>query len=173
MVPLQASVLYDYKMKYIYLHGKYGNGLRAIVDDKDYSELSKYRWHLNRKGYVLRADYSTGVERAVRMHNQIMHPPQGRQVDHISRDRLDNRRCNLRICTPGENKANCGFYKSNTSGYRGVYAMPNGRWRARLGVDGRIVSLGVYTSREDARTARDAAAQAYHKEFAFINSEAA
>ncbi|MDI6449236.1 HNH endonuclease [Anaerobaca lacustris] len=40
------------------------------------------------------------------MHRQIMDPPKGKVVDHKNRNRLDNTRINLRVCTHAENTQN-------------------------------------------------------------------
>lgn len=45
--------------------------------------------------------------------------PEGMQIDHINRDKLDNRRNNLRIVSRSVNQIN-KVMKNNTSGYRGV-----------------------------------------------------
>lgn len=76
----------------------------------------------------------------------------GRIVDHIDRDRLNNRRSNLRFVTPQENSANRRC--SAASGHRGVYAR-HGRWYAQGKVDGHNYHLGVYDTAEDAAHAAD------------------
>ncbi|GAH20073.1 unnamed protein product, partial [marine sediment metagenome] len=42
------------------------------------------------------------------------------QIDHINRDGLDNRKCNLRPCTNSQNQKNSKLRKDNKSGLRGV-----------------------------------------------------
>lgn len=52
-------------------------------------------------------------------------------VDHINRDRLDNRRCNLRLCTNAENQRNTGLWRTSTTGIKGICRY-RGRWRAQF-----------------------------------------
>lgn len=62
-----------------------------------------------------------GKAHAVMMHDAIYGPvPDGKMVDHRSKDSLDNRRSNLRDATKGENMWNSGKRRNNTSGYKGV-----------------------------------------------------
>jgi len=73
----------------------------VLIDEADYTVLSKYKWHY-RNGYAARRTHTISIY----MHRELMACPEDRQVDHINRDRLDNRRDNLRIVTPTENCAN-------------------------------------------------------------------
>lgn len=71
----------------------------------------------------------------------------GRIGDHINGDKLDNRRANLRVVTPGESSAN--VRGRAFSGFRGVY--PNKRrWAAAAKQHGRKIHLGTYDTPEEA-----------------------
>jgi hypothetical protein len=62
--------------------------------------------------------------------------------------------------------ANRGVSSINTTGVTGVYRMPKDRWRARIVVDGKNLSLGCFPSFEEAVAARKAAEAKYHGEYA-------
>lgn len=74
------------------------------------------------------------------MHRLIMGFPVNMEVDHINGDTLDNRRCNLRICTHAENMANRKIHRDNTSGYRGVYwSKERNMWRVQIYINGKKI----------------------------------
>ncbi len=107
----------------------------------------------------------------VYMHRIIMNPPDGKQVDHINGDGLDNRVENLRIATSSENNYNTGKQSNNTSGYKGVsWHKTRKTWQVLIGVGGRLIRIpGVFNSAEDAARAYDEAAKKYHGVFARLN----
>ncbi len=82
----------------IWLNGEKGKGLYALVDEDDYDKVSKTKWYLV-NGYAR----SRG---GVSMHRAIMSPPCDMVVDHKNHNKLDNRKCNLRICSQHENSKN-------------------------------------------------------------------
>lgn len=54
-------------------------------------------------------------------------------IDHINRDKGDNRWCNLRIATSSENAGNASISPRNTSGFKGVsFDKSRNRWRASV-----------------------------------------
>ena len=62
------------------------------------------------------------------------------EVDHINGDSLDNRKCNLRVCTHDKNLKNQKLHSNNTSGYSGVNWDKNKRrWVAEIIVDGKRI----------------------------------
>ncbi|MDU5475903.1 HNH endonuclease [Pantoea sp.] len=76
-------------------------------------------------------------------------------VDHINGVKTDNRICNLRQATAVTNARNKKSGSLNKSGKMGVYwVKADGKWRARIGVDGKYVSLGVFDDLDDAIAAR-------------------
>jgi hypothetical protein len=104
------------------------------------------------------------------MHRLIMAPPAGLCVDHINHDGLDNRRCNLRICTQRENSSNMRAHRDSNSPFKGVcYEKAFSRWRASIGFKGVTIYLGIFPSEIDAALAYNEAALKYHGEFACLN----
>lgn len=145
-------------MKYITLSN---TDLKAIVDDEDYDMLSTKKWSLNRRGYPQAVS-------GVRMHLMVIDVPEGMQGDHINRNKLDNRKTNLRVATASQNQANRRMPKTNTSGYKGV-RWDRGKWRAYIGVDGKDRHLGRFVNITDAAKAYDVAALAVFGDFALVN----
>lgn len=82
-------------------------------------------------------------------------------VDHINRNRADNRIANLRELSRADNLANSGPRERSQSGIKGVSLRPlrNGRrpnkaWRADIMIDGKRYFLGNFYTVEDAAAAR-------------------
>jgi len=144
-----------------------GNGLFATVDAADYKKLSKYRWYASPHGHVV---YARCREKGkdMYMHRMIMRPRRGYVVDHIDHNGLNNRRCNLRVCTPRENQANrgpCG----GTSRFVGVWRNRDNKWQAGIQCRGVHYYLGVYDDEVEAAQARDRKAYELHGERAYLN----
>lgn len=92
------------------------------------------------------------------LHRYISGAQDGDIVDHINRDRKDNRPENLRLTDKSENAFNCGVRRSNKSGFTGVwFRNDTKRWSAEIKKDGRKISLGCYAEKEDAIAARQSA----------------
>ena len=74
-------------------------GKHAIVDDKDFVEMTKFKWHYSEGppgyGYARRSVRVGGKIKGVRMHRVIMGAKQSEDVDHINGNCLDNRLSNL------------------------------------------------------------------------------
>lgn len=122
------------------------SGEMVTVDDADFDRLSRYRWHLTGKGYAARCP-KPGT--TVFMHHEVIgRPKPGLQTDHINGDKLDNRRENLRHCTPSENCIN----RYHDRPFRGT-SRKNSGWQATF--CGRY--LGMYKTREEAAMAARAA----------------
>lgn len=96
--------------------------------------------------------------------------PKG-QVDHKNRNSLDNRWSNLRLATHGQNQANRGPQKNNTSGLKGViYIASRKRWRAQIAFGGRTKCIGYAQSKEDAYALYLRAAAIHHDDFSGVAS---
>lgn len=102
------------------------------------------------------------------MHVAVLGKKTGLMIDHKNRNKLDNRRSNLRFCTPSENFCNSGKQKNNTTGFKGVYRQPNGFYVA-IQKNGRLRRIGSYKTLEEAARAYNVAAKELHGKFAFLN----
>lgn len=77
--------------------------------------------------------------------------PLGKEIDHIDRDRYNNRLENLRLVTRRENVLNSGVASSDCSKYPGVTRSNTpGKWVAGLHINSNRVNLGTYTTEEEA-----------------------
>lgn len=130
------------------------NSDRVALVDAEYAWLAKYRWRLDKRGYVFRHS-----EKKITLHRQIIRDvPTGYLVDHINRDRLDNRAKNLRLLTPEQSAQNRGSYRGSTSRYRGVFwDSERQRWAATVGHNGRNYHQGRFDSEEEVAFAAQAA----------------
>lgn len=83
------------------------------------------------------------------------------QLDHINRDRTDNRIENLRPATNTTNQHNASLRKDNNSGFTGVVAKGN-KFEARINVNKKRIHVGVFSTLNEAVIARHAAKLEYH-----------
>lgn len=119
------------------------------VSPSDADTVRKYRWYL-KDGYAV----TSIAGKRVKLHRLIFKPSPGREVDHISKDRLDNRRENLRIVTRQENAKN----RSVGRGYR----RKGKKWEAYIQSDGKQIYLGMFDTEVQAEEAYLEAKKHYH-----------
>jgi HNH endonuclease len=113
------------------------------------------------RGYCYGRLFDKSVS-AHRVAYAIFHGVWPDHVDHINGDRADNRIENLRSVTRTENNRNCRISKSNKSGFTGVFfASERMRWLAYIGVAGKRIDLGAFTTQSDAVAARKSAEQRF------------
>lgn len=125
----------------------------ALIDVGD-AHLAEHRWCLSSDGYAVRKT----DESIVRLHRAILglHQGDGLQGDHINRDRLDNRRSNLRVVTNAENHQNVPGQDGKTSEFRGVsWNARKHKWQACVRAKGHLHWLGFFV--DESRAAEAAA----------------
>lgn len=86
------------------------------------------------------------------------------QIDHIDRNRTNNKPVNLRLATQKQNSENIYRTKTNTSGYRGVRCesrLITKPWSATITHNYKQKHLGYYATVEEAVIARKAAEDLY------------
>lgn len=162
-------------MKAILLSSKRGKKYRGvvIVDDEDYEWACQWAWCWGLRGtkhnreYAIRSDALRGL---VYMHRDILNAPYYLWVDHANGNGLDNRRTNLRICTPAQNIAGKNVYQKATSMYRGVHYDKKGEcYQAQVACRGKRITVGCYDNEEEAARAYDARAREEYGQFARLN----
>ena len=152
-------------MKYI----KLPSGHRVKVDDDDYEELSKDGWHLS-NGYASRHK-NDGSGGKIYMHRVVSSTPDDMHTDHINRDKLDNRKSNLRVVTASQNHMNRrkDGRRGLTSVFKGAqYHKASGLWRSRIKVGSNQISLGYFKTEMEAHNAYIEAAKKYYGNYAFV-----
>jgi hypothetical protein len=147
-------------------------GQYAMVDAEDYERVSRCKWCLSRTGHQLYAQRRCRGK-TIRMHQFILNPPKGMVVDHIDGNGLNNRRCNLRICTREQNAWNHKRRKPQdaSSQYIGVYRYKNrpDKWYVKVQCGGDVTNLGPFDSEIEAARARDRKAIELFGEYAGLN----
>ena len=89
------------------------------------------------------------------------------EIDHINRNRADNRISNLRDVPRAINHRNLTMLRNNTSGVTGVcWHKTKGKWQARAKIDGRYRSVGLFTCIHEA----SAAVKAFRAKHGFTGS---
>jgi len=188
LVLLYRRIRYGYPFRRIPLTlGKF-----AIVDPEDYERLRTYKWHAHQSVHTFYAVHSLTngkkePRRNLQMHNLVIDVPPGMYCDHINHNGLDNRKANLRPASRTQNvwhrrkftRRTSGGFKPSRSGpdgkpsrskYKGVdWASDMNRWRARIRVNGKRISLGSFKDEIEAAKAYDRAAKKYHGQFASLN----
>lgn len=129
----------------------------VVVDASDFDRLMEQHWCMDGNGYARGHGKTPAGERCmVAMHRFILglDYDDPREVDHINRNPLDNRRCNLRLATRALNCQNLTPIKGKTSIHRGVHRLAEGgRYWAYGEVDGRRHNLGRFATEEEAARA--------------------
>jgi len=147
------------------------DGQVTYVDDEDYGRLSELSWHPVRGKYTTYArayDRETGG--AIYMHREITGAQRGQDVDHLNHNGLDNRRCNLRVCTRQQNMRNRRPNRNTTSRYKGVcWNRHISKWVAGIYVNKRRIHLGSFDDEREAALAYNRAAREHFGEYARLN----
>lgn len=161
---------------------------RPIVTAEQARELLAYdresgllTWKVNRRGKVKAGDAAAHLrsggylivcllDRLYPAHRIIWLMMTGKMpaqvLDHINRDRTDNRWCNLRESTARQNCHNRGLSSLSTTGRKGVtYSAERRRYRVIITSDGHRRHIGYFRDIDQAAAAYDQAALKYHGNF--------
>lgn len=142
------------------LTNKYGIGytnrrIEFYFDLEDYDKIKNHSWSEDRNGYIC-----TRIKnKSIKLHRFVLNATQ--IVDHINHNIKDNRKCNLRECTPSQNAMN----RTNTKGIS--FDKSANKWQARIGINKKMIYLGTFINKQDAINARKKAEEKYFGEFAY------
>ena len=126
---------------------KLATGEKVMIDEEDWEQVIKYNW-CKSAGYASTRLIMNGKKTVILMHRLILGLVEGdgRQVDHIDHNVLNNKKENLRLCTTSQNAANkISVGVPKTSKYKGVsWNRRDERWAAAIQVEKKGYSLGRY-----------------------------
>ena len=157
---------------------KLTQGQVAFVDDDDFDNVNKYKWHASKVKrnhmivyYARRAfTVSTGKQKWITLHEFILGKKDGFEIDHIDGNRLNCCKNNLRYTTHQQNTMNKHRHKKCKTKYRCVYHITKSQnFYASIGINGNRIHLGSFDNQEDAARAYDLAAIKYFGEHANLN----
>lgn len=133
----------------IYLYNKQGVVIhKAIIDLEEIERVKGYKW-------TFAGHYAKCEKKGIYLHNFILDYYGEEEIDHKNRNRLDNRKSNLRIVPHSLNSKNIKKPKHNKTGYIGViWDKERNKWRAEIRCDGKTYHLGRYDDIEEAVRAR-------------------
>lgn len=142
---------------------------KAIVSAKDYKKVNGWRWSKCSQGYVVRYHKRPdGKETKIRLHHIVLPPTGDKIIDHINRNKLDNRRENLRLATYSQNGMNRGVNVNSSTGFKGAIK-ESGKYVSKITVDGRSIYIGTFNTPEDAAKAYNVMAEVHFGEYAHLN----
>lgn len=140
----------------------------ALVDDEDFDLLNKWKWSYGGNGYAVRFKYIGKINgkrknESIYLHRFLLGFPKKMEVDHIDRNKLNNQRKNLRKVSKGINCFNKNLLLRNTSGHTGVgWFKRIKKWRSRIVVNKKEISLGYFNDISSAILARKKAENTYY-----------
>lgn len=145
---------------YIDLYDKLCNVVaQAIIDTDDLNKVRYTKWKLSNSGYAMNTPKFSGNNK--HMTHVILDTDDF--VDHINHNKLDNRKCNLRIVTKSQNAMNAN--------HKGVSIMNNGMFYAYIKKNQKMINLGHYIFEDEALWARWYAERVLFGEFAYQKDE--
>ena len=139
---------------------------KILIDKDDFDKVKHYQWHVENSRPSIQYAQASIPKGTIRLHKLIM--PSNLQIDHINHNGLDNRKCNLRICTNAENNRNKDFKRNPVSGHKGIRYNPKVQsYYVRIMVNKKEISLGAYKTLENAIKARIEGEEKYFGNFRY------
>ena len=123
----------------------------GLIDLDDVEKCKDIKWTTDGAAYI------SGSCKKYKLHRFVLNYDGPLQIDHINRNKFDNRKSNLRIVTSFENAQN--------NGKTGVSFDKNAnKWKAEYQRYGQYYNAGIYDTKEEAIKARNKAIQETEKQ---------
>lgn len=155
------EIVIDNDVAYVLIYDKDGKETcRATIDLEDVERVKGLKWSLL-------SGYAWCTSKETYLHRFILDYDGDMDIDHINRNRLDNRKDNLRIASHSDNSKNIKLPTDNKTGVIGVcWDKTRSKWRAEIKVDGHKYNIGRFSSLTDAIVARLKYEKELFKDFA-------
>lgn len=124
----------------------------AIIDTQNIDKINVCSWSKTKQGYVVANIKTEG--KLMLIHRIITGNDSQMPTDHINRNKLDNRECNLRITTNAINSHNKGISKNNTTGHKNIVRRKN-RYEVAFVYCKKTYWVGTFGNIEEAIVARN------------------
>lgn len=133
-----------------------------------------FNWYLGKDGYpVSFGSVDRKIKGRIKLHHLVIKigqdVPKGMIIDHINRNRLDNRLENLRICTSQENSFNRTRNANSKNTFKGVKKISAHNWSAVVTKDGIKHEIKGIGTEEEAGKIYDLMAEDLFGEYAGKN----
>jgi hypothetical protein len=149
-------------MKKFIINSKKHGAFEVLLDDEDFKVIkSMGKWNIHMVRGFPYVEKRVKVGQLIQLSRFLLGAKKGEYVDHINRNTLDNRRCNLRICTNGANLRNGKIRPNNKSGYTGVFHTKYDTWTSFIIVNYKRIHLGSFKTFEEAVKVRKEAEVKY------------
>ena len=166
-------------MRRLIISRRNGEQYTYIIDDTDYTAISKFTYHVHynlNKKYAARWIGSGKNKTIVYLHQDIFRlhddrPIDGLEIDHKDNNEFNNTFENLRACTRQQNMFNRKGSSYGTSKYKGVSISPLGKITVTIlnPQTGEKIRLSHFPNEMLAAKCYDVIASEFHGEFARLN----
>ena len=147
--------------------GMLSDGTLFWIDAAMIPKVSCLYWKKDKRGYIVGGVPIDGTKKSIKLHRFILDADENVVVDHINRNPLDCRSANLREVTPHQNSLNKSYNQKSVSGFLGVTKTADSqRFQARIGLNNRMIHLGVTKDPVEAAQLYNTAARFLYGAFA-------
>lgn len=165
-----SNVKYTFSDDVLIGYGHLPDGTTFLFDADLFDKIKDIKWYVSYRKGTGKPIYI--IDRyGVPLHQVLFNKKSGFELDHISLDTLDNRRCNVRFCTHQQNQMNQPIQRNNTSGVSGVSYYPaRQKYHARIKINQHDIHLGYYDTFQEAVQARNVGMECMFGEYGRYNN---